>query len=200
MDGSPSSCSRSILLLFCSTMTLQQQQDLQHDCSPLLLLLAGSSPFTPPAALQDDAGKWNRFGGRLAWDKSVICNNNPQFGGTGHHKQTEDYVAAPNVDHSQQRVKDDIKGWLKYLRTNVGFDGWRFDFVKGYGELGCLLPRVGSNVLPGARLVLACAACGDAQTLRGGPMLGHCQSYCEQGPAGCRACLCDQVVTCMGCA
>ena len=95
-----------------------------------------------------------RFGGRLAWDKSVICNNNPQFGGTGHHKQTEDYVAAPNVDHSQQRVKDDIKGWLKYLRTNVGFDGWRFDFVNGYGELGCMVPHEGSIFLLIARLEL----------------------------------------------
>ena len=23
-------------------------------------------------------------------------------------------------------------GWLKFLRTSIGFDGWRFDYVKGY--------------------------------------------------------------------
>ena len=84
-------------------------------------------------------------------------------------------MAAPNVDHSQQRVKDDIKGWLKYLRTNVGFDGWRFDFVKGYGELGCLVPRVGSNVLPVTCLVshIGCLMLphGAAQTLSGCPVL-----------------------------
>lgn len=84
--------------------------------------------------LQED-GKWNKFGGRLAWDKSYICNNNPSFGGTGSHKTQEDYVAAPNLDHSQERVRNDIKAWLKWLRNNVGFDGWRFDFVKGYGRL-----------------------------------------------------------------
>ena len=26
----------------------------------------------------------------------------------------------------------DIKHWLSWLRADVGFDGWRFDFVKGY--------------------------------------------------------------------
>ena len=82
--------------------------------------------------MQED-GKWNKFGGRLALDKSYICNNNPSFGGTGAHKIQEDYVAAPNLDHSQERVRNDIKAWLKWLRNNVGFDGWRFDFVKGYG-------------------------------------------------------------------
>ena len=83
--------------------------------------------------MQED-GKWNKFGGRLAWDKSYLCNNNAQFGGTGAHKQQEDYSAAPNLDHSQERVRNDIKAWMKWLKNNVGFDGWRFDFVKGYGK------------------------------------------------------------------
>ena len=87
--------------------------------------------------LQED-GKWNKFGGRLAWDKSYICNNNPEFGGTGSHKLQEDYVAAPNLDHSQERVRKDITAWMKWLRNNVGYDGWRFDFVKGYGAQCCL--------------------------------------------------------------
>jgi hypothetical protein len=28
--------------------------------------------------------------------------------------------------------QQDIKHWLSWLRTDVGFDGWRFDFAKGY--------------------------------------------------------------------
>lgn len=83
------------------------------------------------AHFQED-GKWNKFGGRLAWDKSYICNNNAAFGGTGGHKAQEDYVAAPNLDHSQERVRKDLTNWMKWLRNTVGFDGWRFDFVKGY--------------------------------------------------------------------
>ncbi len=34
----------------------------------------------------------------------------------------------------QERVRKDIIAWLNFLRVNVGYDGWRFDYVKGYGE------------------------------------------------------------------
>lgn len=81
---------------------------------------------------QDEKGRWNVFGGRLAWDRSVLCCNNPQFGGTGAFKPQDDYVAAPNIDHGNERVREDLKKWLKWLRNSIGFDGWRFDYVKGY--------------------------------------------------------------------
>jgi hypothetical protein len=55
--------------------------------------------FTP--TLQGPDGKWNKFGGRLAWDASAICSNNPAYGGRGARKQGDDYAAAPNVDHTQ---------------------------------------------------------------------------------------------------
>ena len=32
----------------------------------------------------------------------------------------------------QERVRKDLAAWLSFLRRNVGFDGWRFDYVKGY--------------------------------------------------------------------
>jgi alpha-amylase len=80
--------------------------------------------------LQGPDGKWNKFGGRLAWDSSVICSNNPAFGGSGSRKKCEDYSAAPNLDHSQERVRKDIIEWMRYLRNSIGYDGWRFDFVK----------------------------------------------------------------------
>ncbi len=81
--------------------------------------------------MQDEAGRWNKYGGRLPWDTSAICCNNAVFGGTGNHKTGEDYVAAPNIDHTQDFVRKDIIKWLKLLRS-IGFDGFRFDFVKGY--------------------------------------------------------------------
>jgi len=84
------------------------------------------------ASYQGSDGKWNKFGGRLAWDASAICCNNPAYGGRGNPKQGDDYTAAPNVDHSQERVRQDLSQWMKYLRNSIGFDGWRFDFVRGY--------------------------------------------------------------------
>ena len=80
---------------------------------------------------QDEEGRWNKYGGRLPWDTKAICCNNATFGGTGNHKTGEDYVAAPNIDHTQEFVRRDITKWLKLLRS-IGFDGFRFDFVKGY--------------------------------------------------------------------
>lgn len=81
--------------------------------------------------MQDAEGRWNQFGGRLAWDESVICRNNREYGGTGAGKTGEDYTAAPNVDHTNEAVQRDLIEWLSFLKT-VGFDGWRFDFTKGY--------------------------------------------------------------------
>lgn len=58
------------------------------------------------ASYQGSDGKWNKFGGRLAWDSTAICSNNPAFGGRGNPKQGDDYAAAPNVDHSQERIRN----------------------------------------------------------------------------------------------
>lgn len=84
------------------------------------------------ASFQSPDGKWNKFGGRLAWDTSAICNNNPQWGGRGNHKTGDDYSAAPNIDHTQERIQHDISEWMRWLRNSIGFDGWRFDYVRGY--------------------------------------------------------------------
>ena len=39
----------------------------------------------------------------------------------------------------QERVRKDITEWLRYLRNSIGFDGWRFDYVKvGTAWLPCM--------------------------------------------------------------
>lgn len=54
---------------------------------------------------QDSTGRWNEFSGRYPWDKSCICSGNAAFGGTGAEKQGSDFDAAPNVDHTSERVR-----------------------------------------------------------------------------------------------
>lgn len=83
------------------------------------------------AHYQDEEGRWNKYGGRLEWPRTAITSNNHVFGGEGNRKSLEDYTAAPNIDHSQEFVQKDLSAWLKFLK-NIGFQGWRFDFVKGY--------------------------------------------------------------------
>eukprot|EP00798_Chlamydomonas_sp_ICE-L_P008898 gene8898-3784_t len=89
------------------------------------------------ASYQGDDGKWNKFGGRLPWDARAVCSGGA-FGGKGKRKKPADeYAAAPNIDHSQDNIRKDIAEWMKYLRNSVGFNGWRLDFVRGYGGSYC---------------------------------------------------------------
>ena len=61
-------------------------------CACALSALPSRSPALQPrpalrcAHYQSADGKWNKFGGRLAWDTSTICKNNRTYGGTGNHK------------------------------------------------------------------------------------------------------------------
>ncbi len=39
---------------------------------------------------------------------------------------------APNIAHTEPKVRSEIKEWLTWLKNDIGFDGWRYDMVKGY--------------------------------------------------------------------
>lgn len=84
------------------------------------------------AGQQNAEGKWVKFTGRYPWDETHVCSSPRQFGGKGGKKEGETFSAAPNVDHENDRVREDIKHYLQWLQQDVGFDGWRFDFAKGY--------------------------------------------------------------------
>lgn len=37
----------------------------------------------------------------------------------------------------QEKIQNDIIEWLRFLKQSIGFDGWRFDFVRGYDGRFC---------------------------------------------------------------
>ncbi|KAL5553930.1 hypothetical protein UlMin_041331 [Ulmus minor] len=84
------------------------------------------------AHYQNQNGVWNMFGGRLNWDDRAIVADDPHFQGKGNKSSGDNFHAAPNIDHSQDFVRKDIKEWLCWLRNEIGYDGWRLDFVRGF--------------------------------------------------------------------
>ncbi|XP_059316711.1 alpha-amylase 3, chloroplastic [Lycium ferocissimum] len=84
------------------------------------------------ASERNQNGIWNIFGGRLNWDERAVVADDPHFQGRGNKSSGDNFHAAPNIDHSQDFVRKDIKEWLLWLREEIGYDGWRLDFVRGF--------------------------------------------------------------------
>ena len=45
------------------------------------------------------------------------------------------YGPARDLDHKNPAVRQEIKNWMNFLKNDVGFDGWRYDFVHGYDPI-----------------------------------------------------------------
>jgi hypothetical protein len=37
-----------------------------------------------------------------------------------------------DLDHTNKDLRDSLVDWLNWLHTDLGFEGWRFDFVRGF--------------------------------------------------------------------
>ncbi|KAK3237429.1 alpha-amylase [Cymbomonas tetramitiformis] len=87
------------------------------------------------AAAQSPNGCWNVFGGdtgRMAWGPEAVVADDPNFQGRGGRSSGDFFTAAPNIDHSQDFVRRDICEWMRWLRDEVNYDGYRLDFVRGF--------------------------------------------------------------------
>ncbi len=45
------------------------------------------------------------------------------------------FAAARDIDHKNPAVRAEIIKWMKKLQDDLGFDGWRYDFVHGYDPI-----------------------------------------------------------------
>jgi alpha-amylase len=53
-------------------------------------------------------------------------------GATGAADTGEGYGAARDIDHTKAYVRTSIIEWLNWMKSTIGYDGWRYDMVRGY--------------------------------------------------------------------
>lgn len=94
---------------------------------------------------QDSEGRWNVFttgkqsrpslNGVMDWQGWAVTLGTKYSDGTGANGPAAldgHFDSAPDIDHANDRVQHSISIWLRWLRLQVGFDAWRFDFAKGF--------------------------------------------------------------------
>ena len=74
------------------------------------------------------------------WPSDVIANNDevwaqPAYAGLPRSPNSDEGqgdFGARDIDHRNPLVQADAGKFLRWLRSSLGFDGWRYDMVKGY--------------------------------------------------------------------
>ena len=89
----------------------------------------------------------NEEGERLRWkgDEHIIASDKMTWGymtndppeitsesGGGHIEDDGGQDFGGNLAHSNSEVRDQVKKWMNWLKEDIGFDGWRYDYVKGF--------------------------------------------------------------------
>ncbi|HNW45688.1 MAG TPA: alpha-amylase family glycosyl hydrolase, partial [Elusimicrobiales bacterium] len=74
------------------------------------------------------------------WPTSVITRDDewPGVAGAPYNGKSPNYdegqgeVGCRDLDHTNKLVQDETKIFMRWLKNEIGFDGWRYDMVKGY--------------------------------------------------------------------
>ena len=67
---------------------------------------------------------------------SDICSNDEcaknGYKPTGAADTGEGWDGARDLDHTSANVQENVKAYLNFLKNDIGYEGFRYDFVKGY--------------------------------------------------------------------
>lgn len=67
-----------------------------------------------------------------AWGQDSICSDDEWGQGKGAPDTGKGFHAGRDIDHTKAYVRDSIKNWMNGLKDNVGYDGWRYDYARGF--------------------------------------------------------------------
>ncbi|HSP78574.1 MAG TPA: alpha-amylase family glycosyl hydrolase, partial [Myxococcaceae bacterium] len=80
------------------------------------------------------------------WGSNAVCSGDEWAGATGNPDTGDGYGAARDLDHTQGFVRSDLSTWMNWLKSSIGYDGWRYDYVKGYA--GSYVGTYNTNTVP----------------------------------------------------
>ncbi|MBW7875535.1 MAG: hypothetical protein H3C47_06090 [Candidatus Cloacimonetes bacterium] len=113
--------------------TLNQLQKAIQDFANAGIVSVADIVINHRTASHQEDGLWNVFhhnSGRMRWEKWALAAGD--YGGTGSPDSGGDFEPAPDIDHTNHRVRADIIEWLRWMRDAIGFEGFRFDYTKGF--------------------------------------------------------------------
>lgn len=70
----------------------------------------------------------------FADNRRAVVSNDEWGQGTGAPDTGTGFNAGRDLDHTYGSVQTEVGNWLQWMRstTNAGFDGWRYDYVRGF--------------------------------------------------------------------
>ncbi|ATB36510.1 alpha-amylase [Cystobacter fuscus] len=66
------------------------------------------------------------------WGSWAVARGDEWTSATGNADTGDGYGAARDLDHTNATVQGDLKSWMNWLKSSIGYDGWRYDYVKGF--------------------------------------------------------------------
>lgn len=66
------------------------------------------------------------------WGEDAVCRDDEWQGAKGNFDTGDKYGAARDLDHTKVYVQNSIIEWMLWLKNTIGYDGVRYDYVKGY--------------------------------------------------------------------
>jgi len=67
------------------------------------------------------------------WGPDSVCCDDEWPKAAGNPDTGQGYGAARDIDHTKMYVRNSIIEWLNWLKASIGYDGWRYDYTKGFG-------------------------------------------------------------------
>eukprot|EP00921_Rhytidocystis_pertsovi_P020825 GHVQ01033188.1.p1 GENE.GHVQ01033188.1~~GHVQ01033188.1.p1 ORF type:complete len:852 (-),score=66.74 GHVQ01033188.1:255-2810(-) len=81
---------------------------------------------------QDSKGQWTIYEDP-PWESWAIVSNNLQgYEGRGAQDSGEQSECAPDIDHENSKVREDVKEWISWMFKEIGFGAVRIDMAPGY--------------------------------------------------------------------